>query len=95
MIYRACVSSVLTRGIGKDRKLLVYDDDDVASCLPVLFQIKAMFCSLFGCRDVVSNVLLMLMPMLMHTGFNVPMSASDGRQRVWPALMLPVSLWAV
>jgi hypothetical protein len=58
MIYRACVSSVLTRGIGKDRKLLVYDDDDVASCLPVLFEIKAM---------------------LMHTGFNVPMSASDGQ----------------
>jgi hypothetical protein len=72
MIYRACVSSVLTRGIGKDRKLLVYDD--VASCLPVLFQIKAM---------------------LVHTDFNVPMSASDGQQRVWPALMLPVSLWAV
>jgi hypothetical protein len=61
MIYRACVSSVLTRGIGKDRKLLVYDDY-VASCLPVLFQIKAM---------------------LMHPGFNVPMSASDGQQRVW------------
>ena len=65
MIYRA--SQCANSEIGKDLKL-VYD---VASPFPILFQIKAaLVARLYG--------KLHILLMLMHTSFNVPMSASDG-----------------
>jgi len=65
MIYGAFQCA--NREIGKDLKL-VYD---VASPFPILFRIKAaLVARIYGKL----NILLMLM----HTSFNVPMSAGDG-----------------